>query len=116
MKLRRVTRVAAVAAFAAALVSGCGTALEDALGGFGQLPDASTLSQEVKTACDGVMTEQEMISGVLAARIDRANGYTRQEELLNISTNCALDAVFSGVSADACTACKSAILDQVYGH
>lgn len=116
MRLRRVMGVAAAIAFAAALISGCGTALEDALGGFGLLPDASTLTQEVKTACDGVMTEQEMVSSVLAARIDRANGYSKQEELLNASTNCALDAVFSGVSAEACTACKSAILDQVYGN
>ncbi|MCB9867807.1 MAG: hypothetical protein H6816_14365 [Phycisphaerales bacterium] len=107
---------AVAALLCAGLVAGCGTGVGDTLGGLGLFPDASSLTQEVKVACDGVLTEQEMVTDLLAARIDRANGYTKSEELLNVSTNCALDAAFSGVSAGDCTACKTAILDQVYGR
>jgi hypothetical protein len=98
------------------IVCGCGSELEGVLSGINLLPDASTISLDVREACEGMMSEQEMLTSILAAQIDQANGYTKSEQLLNVTTNCALDAAFTGVSADDCAACKTAILDQIYGR
>jgi hypothetical protein len=97
------------------LPTACGTGVDGLFSGLGLVPDASSISLDVRDACDGVMTEQEMIGSILAARVDRANGITKSEEQVNAIQGCAADALTSGVDYDACMTCKEAILDQVFG-
>jgi hypothetical protein len=98
------------------LASGCGTQLQTVLSDFGVLPSASQVSQPVRTACDGVMTETQMLTEILSARFDLSNGYTRSEEEVSAFTGCTLDSIGADFTFDECTTCKSAILDQVYGN
>jgi len=105
-----------VVLLAAAALSGCGADLTEVLSEVDFLPNASSISAEVRTACAGVMTEQEILSSMLAARIDRMNGITKSSEQATALQNCAIDALLGEVTLDACTACKDAILDQVFGE
>jgi hypothetical protein len=100
----------------ACFASGCGTELESVLSNISLLPDADSISAEVRDACADVMTETEILTSIVAARVDRANGVTKNEEQFTAATNCALDALFGDVDVDACTNCKNAILDQVFGE
>jgi len=99
-----------------ALLNGCGTELERYLSDIALFPDAGSISLDVREACAGVLAEQQMLTSLIAARIDQANGYTKEEELASAAVSCALDELVGGAPADDCTACKSAILDQVYGN
>ncbi|NOX59531.1 MAG: hypothetical protein GXP29_11840 [Planctomycetes bacterium] len=97
-------------------LGGCGTELENLLSGIRVLPDPDTISLDVRESCEGVMSEDDILAGILAARIDRANGFTSAEERSTVLRNCAVDALFNGVSPDGCNRCKLAILDQVFGE
>lgn len=99
-----------------ALLNGCGTELDGYLSDIALFPDADSISLDVREACAGVLAEQQMLTSLIAARIDQANGYTKEEELASAAVNCALDELVGGAPADDCTACKNAILDQVYGY
>lgn len=94
----------------------CGTSLEDALSGIRILPDPESISADVRANCEGVLTEDEILSSIVAARIDQSNGITKQEELATGLQNCAIDALLGGPDISACNACKRAILDQVFGE
>lgn len=106
----------ALLALIAVSATSCGTELTDALSGLSLFPDASSISAEVLAACEGVMTEQEILTHIVAARIDRANGVTKAEERLTASRNCSVDALLGSTDVDACTTCKYAILNQVFGY
>ncbi|MCB9849533.1 MAG: hypothetical protein H6817_02375 [Phycisphaerales bacterium] len=114
-RTRRVS-ILALSTLGFMFATGCGTELESALSSIPILPSSADISAEVLYTCDGVLTEAQMLSSIVTARIDRANGYTKSEEELNVLTNCTIDAVFTGVAVDHCTACKYAILDQVFGE
>ena len=88
---------------------GCGADLT------GLLPD-TTVSASVLEACEGIKTEEQMITSIVSARIDRANGVTKNEEHLSAIQQCAADALTTGVDYDACLTCKDAVLDQVFGN
>ena len=99
----------ALGAFGAALaIGGCG-ATDDLLPG-----ELDFIPSAVREACDGVMDDGEMLAGLTAAKMDQLNGYTEAEELSVARQSCALQLV-GETSVDECVACKSAILDEVYG-
>ncbi len=95
---------------------GCGTGLDELLSGVRILPDPDIISLDVRESCDGVMTEDEILTSILAARVDQANGITKAEEESTALQNCALDALFGGADITDCNNCKLAILDQVFGE
>ncbi len=97
-------------------MGGCGTGLDELLSGVRVLPDADTISSDVRESCDGVMTEDEILSSIVAARIDQSNGFTKAEEESTALQNCAIDALFGLANITECNNCKLAILDQVYGE
>ncbi len=113
---RKNYRGAMLALFLAAGVGACGTSLEDALSGIRLLPDPEIISAEVHNSCDGFLTEDEILSGILAARIDQSNGVTKQQDLASALQGCAIDALLGGPDIDECNACKRSILDQVFGN
>jgi len=99
---------------------GCGFVIALAVGGCGAtgdplLGEVDLIAQAVREACDGVMDDGEMLTGLTTARMDQLNGYTKSEELTVAMQSCALQSNGTEQSSDACFACKSAILDVVYG-
>jgi len=104
----------ALCVLCSACMSGCGADLDAVLAGISPV-GITSISQNVKISCAGVLSPQEMQTGIIAAHIDQLNGYTKSEELISVTTNCTLDEALGGVPADECVACKSAILEQVYG-
>jgi len=60
------------------------------------------------------MTDSEIQAAIIAARADQSSGYTLEEELAFGREGCVVD-VISGVALDDCMACKTAILNSVYG-
>ncbi len=95
---------------------GCGTPLDELLSGVRLLPDPAIISLDVHDQCDALMTEDEILSSILAARIDQSNGVTKAEEESTALQNCAIDALLGGTPLDECNNCKLAILDQVFGE
>jgi hypothetical protein len=93
---------------AVAALAGCDVTTEALLG-------ESTVSEEVREACTGVMSESDMFTAVTIARIDRLNGYTRTEEFQAAAQGCTTDSALGGADYDQCMVCKTAILDVVYG-
>lgn len=97
-------------------VGSCGSGLEEALSGIRLLPDPDTISADVRERCTAILTEDEILSSTLAARIDQANGITKQQELATALQSCAIDSLLGGAEITECNACKRAILDQVFGE
>jgi hypothetical protein len=89
-------------------LTGCGAA------GSTLLTDLLSIPAGVQEACTGVMTDSEIQAAIIAARADESNGYTLAEELEFGREGCAVQLV-NGVSVDDCMACKTAILNSVYG-
>ena len=97
------------------LITGCGKPLDELLSGVRLLPDPEIISLDVHEQCDAVMTEDEILSSILAARIDQSNGVTKTEEETTALQNCAIDALLGRTTLTECNACKLAILVQVFG-
>jgi hypothetical protein len=98
------------------VASGCGTPLDELLSGVRLLPDPAIISLDVHDNCDAVMTEDEILTSILAARIDQSNGVTKAEEESTAFQSCAIEALFGGTDITECNNCKLAILDQVFGE
>ncbi len=104
--------IAVIGMLTAALVAGCGNGF---LADLDLLPSADDISDELRADCAGVMTDDEITTALIAARLDRLNGYTKDEERATALQNCTIDALFSDVAIDDCMTCKGAILDEIYG-
>lgn len=115
LKVSRRSTISFVMA-ACTMTNGCGTSLDELLSGVRILPDPEIISLDVHENCDAVMTEDEILSSILAARIDQSNGVTKSEEEATALRSCAIDALLGGTTLDDCNTCKLAILDQVFGE
>jgi nickel-dependent lactate racemase len=88
----------------------------DGCGAGGDLLSGSMgVSPAVQAACTGVMDNAEILAELAAARVDQVNGYTKAEELTIATQACSSQAIWNGASVEACSQCKRAILDAVYG-
>ena len=89
-------------------LGGC-AAIDNPLGNEALIPSG------VREACEGVLDDAEILSSLMAARVDQFNGYTKSEELQAARQGCAVQVLGSDLGVEECVACKTAILDEVYG-
>jgi len=62
------------------------------------------------------MTESQMLTAVTMAQFDQINGYTKVQELQAAAEGCSTDLLAGDITYEQCMACKTAILDQVFGQ
>ncbi len=91
------------------ILAGCGT---DAQGLWGDL----FVTPAIREACADVMTDSEMITAVTMAQLDQINGYSKADELQAAAEGCSTDLLAGDITYEQCMACKTAVLDQVFGQ
>ena len=89
-------------------LGGCG-AIDNPLG------NEALISSDVREVCEGVLDDAEILSSLMAARVDQFNGYTKSEELQTARQGCTVQVFGSDLGVEECIACKTAILNDVYG-
>ena len=90
------------------VVGGCGSTESGMIEG-------ALVSTAVREACTATMSESEMLAAIAAARIDQFNGYSKAEELAIARDSCLAAPLGGESSSSECLACKTAILDEVFG-
>lgn len=79
--------------------------------------DPLAVNDTLRQACGGYMTDDNSITYLLSvADSDRQSGYTKSYETTVFLETCSMQASAGAADYDACSSCRLAVLDQIYGQ